>query len=77
MPLTSLGKVSNSGSKSFTNISYVNYGRIVGSLRPSDISFNNQQANSAPSITINMNGLSDIKDTRFNTGVILFNGRVC
>jgi hypothetical protein len=77
MPLTSTGKVSNSGSKSFITTSYVNYGRIVGSLRPTDISYNNQQANSAPTVTINMYGTGVVEDTRFNTGVVFFNGRIC
>ena len=58
MPLTSLGRVSNSASKTFTNakgtIANVNYGRIVGSYDNSDIAYNTQQINSIPTKTINL-----------------------
>ena len=58
MPLTSLGRVSNSASKTFTNakgtIANVNYGRIVGSYDNTDIAYNIQQINSVPTMTINI-----------------------
>ncbi len=58
MPRTSLGKVSNSASRSFTNavgaISNVNYGRIVGSYDNADVAFKVQQINSTPTRTINL-----------------------
>lgn len=58
MPLTSLGRVSNSASRTFTNakgtIANVNYGRIVGSYDNTDIAFNIQQINSIPTRTINL-----------------------
>ncbi len=58
MPQTSLGRVSNSSSKSFTNakgaMANVNYGKIVGSYDNNDISFKIQQQNSVPSVTINL-----------------------
>ncbi len=58
MARTSLGKVSNSASKSFTNangaIANVNYGRVVGSYDNKDIAFSVQQINSTPTRTINL-----------------------
>ena len=58
MPLTSLGRVSNSASRTFTNakgtIANVNYGRIVGSYDNADIAFNVQQINSVPTKSINL-----------------------
>lgn len=58
MPLTSLGRVSNSSSRAFTNakgtIANVNYGRIVGSYDNKDIAYNTAQANSQPTRTINL-----------------------
>lgn len=58
MPLTSLGRVSNSSSRSFTNakgtIANVNYGRIIGSYNNNDIAYNIQQINSTPTVTINL-----------------------
>jgi hypothetical protein len=58
MPKTSLGRVSNSASKSFTNakgaISNVNYGRVVGSYDNKDIAYNIQQINSIPTRTVNL-----------------------
>lgn len=58
MPLTSLGKVSNSASKVFTNakgaISNVNYGRVVGSYDNNDITYNTQQIYATPTVTINL-----------------------
>ncbi len=58
MPLSSLGRVSNSASKSFTNakgaIANVNYGRVVGSYDNADIAFNVQQINSTPTRTVNL-----------------------
>lgn len=70
MPLTSLGRVSNSASRTFTNakgtIGIVNYGRIVGSYDNSDIAFNVQQINSVPTKTINLpvTNLQPCKDVR-------------
>lgn len=58
MPLTSLGRVSNSSSRAFTNakgtIANVNYGRIVGSYDNADIAFQTQQINSKPTRTVNL-----------------------
>ena len=58
MPLTSLTKVSNCGSKSFSNakgtIANVNYGRITGSYDNTDIAYNIQQNNSVATTTINL-----------------------
>lgn len=58
MPLTSLGRVSNSSSRAFTNakgtIANVNYGRIVGSYDNKDIAYNNAQLNFKPTQTINL-----------------------
>lgn len=58
MPLTSLGRVSNSSSRAFTNakgtIANVNYGRIVGSYDNQDIAYNTAQINSVPTRTINL-----------------------
>jgi len=58
MPLTSLGRVSNSASRTFTNakgtIANVNYGRIVGSYDNADIAFNTAQTNSVPTRTVNL-----------------------
>lgn len=58
MPLTSLGRVSNSASRAFTNakgtIANVNYGRIVGSYDNADIAFQTQQINSKPTRTVNL-----------------------
>lgn len=58
MPLTSLGRVSNSASRSFANakgaIGNINYGRVVGSYDNIDIAFNIQQINSKPTKTINL-----------------------
>ena len=58
MPVTSLGRVSNSSSRSFTNakatIANVNYGRILGSLDNKDLIYINQQIHSTPSIIINL-----------------------
>lgn len=58
MPLTSLGRVSNSASRTFTNakgaIANVNYGRIIGSYDNTDIAFNTKQINSTPTKSINL-----------------------
>ena len=58
MPFTSLGRVSNSSSRSFSNargtIANVNYGRIVGSYDNANISFNNKKNNSTPTQTVNL-----------------------
>jgi hypothetical protein len=58
MPLTSLGRVSNSSSRAFTNakgaIANVNYGKIVGSYDNNDISYKIQQQNSVPTVTVNL-----------------------
>lgn len=58
MPVTSLGRVSNSASRSFTNakgaIANVNYGRIVGSYDNQAVAYNTVQANSVPTRTINL-----------------------
>lgn len=58
MPLTSLGRVSNSSSKAFTNakgsIANVNYGKIVGSYDNNDVAFNVAKANSIPTVTVNL-----------------------
>lgn len=57
MPLTSLGRVSNSSSRAFTNakgtIANVNYGKIVGSYDNQDIAYNTIQSNSQPTKSIN------------------------
>lgn len=58
MPLTSLGRVSNSASRNFTNakgtIAIVNYGKIIGSYDNADVAFNVQQINSVPTKSINL-----------------------
>lgn len=58
MPLTSLGRVSNSSSRAFTNakgtIANVNYGRIVGSYDNIDIAYNTIKANSVATKTVNL-----------------------
>jgi hypothetical protein len=58
MPLTSLGRVSNSSSRSFSNargtIANVNYGRIVGSYDNAAIFFNKKKINSTYSQTVNL-----------------------
>lgn len=58
MPVTSLGRVSNSSSRSFTNakgtIAYVNYGRIVGSYNNNDIYYANKKINSKQTTTVNL-----------------------
>lgn len=58
MPLTSLGRVSNSSSRAFTNakgaIANVNYGKIVGSYDNQDIAYNAVQNTMAPTKTINL-----------------------
>ena len=58
MPLTSLGRVSNSASRSFTNakgaIGVANYGKIVGSYDNMDIAYYTQQIKSTPTQTINL-----------------------
>lgn len=58
MALTSLGRVSNSASRAYTNakgtIANVNYGRVVGSYDNSDIAFQTQQINSIPTKTVNI-----------------------
>jgi hypothetical protein len=67
MPLTSLGKVSNSASRNFSNskgtIANVNYGRIVGSYDNNDIAYNTQQINSTPTKTVNL-PVSNYQSTR-------------
>lgn len=58
MPLTSLGRVSNSSSRAFTNakgsIANVNYGRIIGSYDNKDIENNKKKINSIPTRTVNL-----------------------
>jgi hypothetical protein len=58
MPLTSLGRVSNSGSRPFTNataaIALVNYGKITGSYNNFDIAYAAQQINSTQTVTVNL-----------------------
>lgn len=58
MPITSLGRVSNSSSRSFTNakatIANINYARIVGSYNNNDIAYNTNQINLVPTKTINL-----------------------
>ena len=58
MPLTSLGRVSNSSSRNFCNakgaIANVNYGRITGSYDNVNIAYNVQQINYVPTQTINL-----------------------
>lgn len=58
MPRTSIGHVSNSASRAFTNaqgaIANVNYGRVVGSYDNKDIAFSIQQINSVPTVTLNL-----------------------
>lgn len=70
MPLTSLGRVSNSASRAFANakgtIANINYGRIVGSYDNNDIAYATQRINSTPTNTINLavTGLQQCKDFR-------------
>lgn len=58
MPLTSLGRVSNSSSRAFTNargtIANVNYGRIVGSYDNFDVNYNNAQSKLNATKTVNL-----------------------
>lgn len=58
MPSTSLGRVSNSASRTFTNakgtIANVNYGRIIGSYDNTDIAFNTAKVNSVPTKSVNL-----------------------
>lgn len=58
MPLTSLGRVSNSSSRAFTNakgaIANVNYGRIVGSYNNYEIAYNTAQSQKKATKTINL-----------------------
>jgi hypothetical protein len=65
MAYTSLGKVSNSASRAFTNakstISLVNYGKVVGSYNNNDIAYYNQQIKSAPTKTINLPVTNNVK----------------
>jgi hypothetical protein len=57
MPLTSLGRVSNSSSRAFTNakgtIANVNYGRIVGSYDNFDVAYNTAQTQKKATTTVN------------------------
>ena len=58
MALTSLGRVSNSASRSFTNakgtIANVNYGRVVGSVNNNDVAYNVQQTYQTPTVSVNL-----------------------
>lgn len=58
MPLTSLGRVSNSSSRSFANakgaIANVNYGKIVGAYDNADLSWNTTQINKKVTTTVNL-----------------------
>jgi hypothetical protein len=58
MPVTSLGRVSNSASRSFTNargtIANVNYGKIVGSYDNTDLAFNAAQIAQPFTVTVNL-----------------------
>lgn len=58
MPQTSLGRVSNSASRSFTNskgaMASVNYGKIVGSYDNYDLAWNYQQSLTPPTRTVNL-----------------------
>lgn len=58
MPLTSLGRVSNSSSRAFTNargtIANVNYGRIVGSYDNFDVNYNTAQSKLNATKTVNL-----------------------
>ena len=58
MPLTSLGRVTNSSSRSFTNakgtIANVNYGKIVGAYDNADIAYNAAQTTKPATVTINL-----------------------
>lgn len=82
MPVTSLGRVSNSSSKAFTNakgtIANVNYGRIVGSYNNNDIAYNNAKANSVPTVTVNlpvMNG--QVCQNLYSNGTCIKNNCCC
>jgi len=58
MPQTSLGRVTNSASRSFTNsrgaMATVNYGKIVGSYDNYDLAYNYQQTLKAPTTTVTL-----------------------
>lgn len=58
MTLTSLGRVTNSSSRNFTNakgaMATVNYGKLVGAYDNNDINYANQQINTTPTKTINL-----------------------
>lgn len=58
MPLTSLGRVTNSSSRAFTNakgtIANVNYGKIVGSYDNADLVYNAAQTTKPFTVTINL-----------------------
>ena len=58
MTLTSLGRVTNSSSRSFTNargtIANVNYGKIVGSYDNTDLAYYSAQTNKPFTVSINL-----------------------